>query len=309
MGFDSHSNFAYSTVATAPSPATSGTSLVVGSGEGSRFPTPPFNITIWPASATPTPANAEIARVTDISTDTLTIARAQEGSSARSVGVGDQVAATITKKTLTDLEGVDVVPHGANDDEFEQNTSGVPSGWTAFGANSLVACNTNTVPGCLYIKSETARSSAWDWQGIYKSTPSIPYTITSKMAYQPRLGSAALGGLLIMDGTTTGPMLSAGVACGDGGKVSSDAWTNWTTLDATNDSTFGWSSFVTIRWTYIKVIVHAANNIDVQISYDGILWENIVTSANFLSNSNHIGIGVAAYSVQTELIVDWIRFS
>lgn len=102
---DARKNFAYSTVATAPSPASSGTSLVVASGEGARFPATPFNATVWPTDAIPDPTNAEIVRVTDISTDTFTITRAQEGSSARSVAVGDQIAATITVKTLDDIEG------------------------------------------------------------------------------------------------------------------------------------------------------------------------------------------------------------
>lgn len=102
---DAHANFAISTVATAPSPASSGTSLVVASGEGARFPATPFNATIWPATARPDPANAEIVRVTNRSTDTLTITRAQELTSARTVVVGDLIAATITNKTLTDVEG------------------------------------------------------------------------------------------------------------------------------------------------------------------------------------------------------------
>ncbi len=104
MPFDSHANLAYSTVATAPSPAASGTSLDVATGQGSLFPTPPFNVTIWPTGTNPTAANAEIARVTGISGDTLTITRAQEGSGARTVLVGDQIANTITKKLLEDIE-------------------------------------------------------------------------------------------------------------------------------------------------------------------------------------------------------------
>jgi len=103
---DAHKNFAYSTVATAPSPATSGTSLVVASGGGAAFPATPFNATIWPTATQPSSANAEIVRVTARATDTLTITRAQEGSTARSVVVGDQIAATITTKTLTDIETV-----------------------------------------------------------------------------------------------------------------------------------------------------------------------------------------------------------
>jgi hypothetical protein len=89
-------NFAYSTVATAPSPASSGTSLVVAAGTGSRFPAVPFKAAIWPSGAVPTPANAEIVTVTAVATDTLTITRAQESSSARTVVIGDQLAATLT---------------------------------------------------------------------------------------------------------------------------------------------------------------------------------------------------------------------
>lgn len=104
MIFDQHKNFAYSTVATAPSPATSGTSLVVASGEGTRFPTPPFNATIWSTATQPLPTNAEIVRVTARSTDTLTIQRAQESTTARTIVAGDQIAASITAQTLADVE-------------------------------------------------------------------------------------------------------------------------------------------------------------------------------------------------------------
>jgi hypothetical protein len=103
---DAHKNFAVSNVATAPSPAISGTSLVVTAGHGTRFPAAPFNATIWPAAVQPDPSNAEVVRVTAISTDTLTITRAQEGSSAITVSVGDQIAATITDKVLKDAERV-----------------------------------------------------------------------------------------------------------------------------------------------------------------------------------------------------------
>ena len=101
---DVHKNLAVSAVATAPSPASSGTSLEVTAGHGTRFPTVPFNATIWPDGELADPANAEIVRVTAISTDTFTITRTQEGTSARTVVVGDLIAATITAKTLEDIE-------------------------------------------------------------------------------------------------------------------------------------------------------------------------------------------------------------
>ena len=101
---DAHKNFAVSLVATAPSPATTGTSLVVTAGQGALFPAVPFNAVIWPAGAAPLSTNAEIVRVTAIATDTFTITRIQESTSARTVVVGDQIAAAITALTLTDVE-------------------------------------------------------------------------------------------------------------------------------------------------------------------------------------------------------------
>ncbi len=102
--YDAHANFAYSLVATAPSPATSGTSLVVTAADGAKFPAAPFNAVVWPTAVQPSTSNAEIVRVTVKSTDTFTITRTQEGTSARSIVVGDQIAEAITAKTITDIE-------------------------------------------------------------------------------------------------------------------------------------------------------------------------------------------------------------
>ncbi len=123
-------NLAYALVATAPSPATSGTSLIVTAGTGTRFPAVPFQATLWPVSTMPTPANAEIVTVTLIATDTLTIVRAQESTSARTVIVGDQCAATVTKKMLDDLDG-DTAP--------TLNARVVPAHSRAIGRSLLIA--------------------------------------------------------------------------------------------------------------------------------------------------------------------------
>jgi hypothetical protein len=104
MGFDAHANLAFSKVVTPPSPATSGTSLVVTTGEGTLFPAAPFNAIVYPFGQQPTQANSEIVRVTVVSTDTFTIVRNQEGGSVRSILAGFVIAAGLTKKTLTDIE-------------------------------------------------------------------------------------------------------------------------------------------------------------------------------------------------------------
>lgn len=101
---DAHANFATSTVAVAPSPATTGTALTVQTGDGALFSATPFNATVWPVGAQPTKLNAEIVRVTNITGDVVTFTRAQEATTARTILVGDQIAETITVKSFTDIE-------------------------------------------------------------------------------------------------------------------------------------------------------------------------------------------------------------
>lgn len=97
-------NFPFSNVATAPSPADSGTSLVVSAGHGARFPSTPFKAVICPVGARPISTNAEVINVTNVSTDTFTIQRAQESSSARTVEVGDDIFAIESAATLDALD-------------------------------------------------------------------------------------------------------------------------------------------------------------------------------------------------------------
>jgi hypothetical protein len=111
VAFDVIADAAYSIVATAPSPATSGTTLVVTAGEGARFPSSgSFDVIIWPTASNPiwgagsaTGGNFEICRATR-SSDTLTLTRAQYGTTARSVQSGDQVAQAITAEVMQQIQ-------------------------------------------------------------------------------------------------------------------------------------------------------------------------------------------------------------
>lgn len=104
MSFDAHVNFGYSLVATPPSPALSGGSLVLRAGDGALLPAVSFNMIVWPVEQLPLASNAEIVRVAVVNGDTLTILRAQEGSTAKAILAGYQVAVGITEKTITDIE-------------------------------------------------------------------------------------------------------------------------------------------------------------------------------------------------------------
>ncbi len=96
-------DFATGTVLTAPSPATSGTSLVLQSGEGARMPAAPFYATAHPATELPTLDNAEKILVTAKSTDTLTITRAQGSTTAKSIAAGWRISNAIFEKDIVQI--------------------------------------------------------------------------------------------------------------------------------------------------------------------------------------------------------------
>lgn len=144
MAFDLHKNFAYSTVATAPSPATSGTTLIVQAGAGASFPTPPFNAVVWPAGAQPLSTNSEIVRVTGISTDTLTIVRGatsggglngEPNNQNRSIIIGDQIDAGLTVRSMTDIEN-DL--YSAYKFSYYRNTA-----FSGSSGTNLITCDTS----------------------------------------------------------------------------------------------------------------------------------------------------------------------
>lgn len=142
--FDSHSNFGYSTVTVAPVPALAGLSLTVAVGQGALF-TAPCNCTVWPTGVAPLAANAEIVRVTAILGDVLTIIRAQEGTAARSIVVGDQIANTTSVKVFTDIENAIPI-------QFVSNISAVGGSASA----QVVFSNSNGVSFGLNAQTITA---------------------------------------------------------------------------------------------------------------------------------------------------------
>lgn len=104
MLFDDKKNYAHSTVVVAPSPAISGGTLTVVTGEGALFPIPPFNAEVSPPGVLSTVANAEVIRVTSIVGDVLHFTRQAEGSSARTILVGDEISNPITVFTFTQIQ-------------------------------------------------------------------------------------------------------------------------------------------------------------------------------------------------------------
>ena len=152
-------NFSYALVVTVPSPAISGTTVVITAGKGALFAVGQ-PVVIYPIGEFPRSTNAEIAMVTAISTDTLTITRAQESSTARTVIVGDQIAQVLTAAMANAfmLGSSNVVTVGA------LNSGSITSGFGSIniGADTLTAGSSYLAD--LVIKSsqinETATNSS-----------------------------------------------------------------------------------------------------------------------------------------------------
>jgi len=218
---DAHKNFAYSTVLTPPSPGASGVTLVVQAGDGAKFPTPPFNVTIWPIGVNPITTNAEVARCTAIATDTLTIARAQEGSTARTVIAGDQIAATITAKVITDIENIaiyngdwaagsysdgDIVVYNGIAYLCTSPTSAAPAAWpggvtpapTPFSIGYGTSLPVAPTDGQLYILVDSVSGPTYQWMFRYNAGSSSAY----KWEFVGGLPAYLAGGSITTTSTT-----------------------------------------------------------------------------------------------------------
>ena len=134
---DAFANFARSKVAT----AVSSSSIILTSGDGAKMPAVPFNLVVWPAGAVPTAANAEIVRVTVVSTDTLTITRQQEGTALCTLVAGCNVANAITNKTMTDIStGVFSISDPlVTSNQYHRIRTFFPTGFSAVGTSSFAA--------------------------------------------------------------------------------------------------------------------------------------------------------------------------
>ena len=109
MPLDAAANFCYGQVTTAPSPATTGTSMVVTLLGGAVLPAAPWNATVYIAGSSGLANNAEVIRVIAFSQvgAVVTISnflREQENSAARTIIVGDQFGHGVTAFRFSQIE-------------------------------------------------------------------------------------------------------------------------------------------------------------------------------------------------------------
>jgi len=171
-------NFAKVTVSTGYD--ASATSIVLASGDGAKLPAPAtdgaFNLVWWNSTSYPDPAddpNKEIVRCTARSSDTLTVTRAQEGTSAtvkNLAGRTYKMILALTANTMSDinlgkLAGLTLDPTGRNlktwwnFEDFVGLTNPTAGTWLTHvagtGAGTTPVASTNLRPGILQLSTGT----------------------------------------------------------------------------------------------------------------------------------------------------------
>ena len=279
---DALKNFAYSLVATAPSPATSGTSLVVTAGQGSYFPATPFDATIWPSGSQPTNTNAEIVRVTNVSTDTFTITRAQYGTTAQSITAGYQIAQTVDANLLNQLAPLTGATFTGNVTAPAHIASGL-TGATA--ATRYVGGTTNGAPtsGTFAVGDFIVDQTATIWVCTTAGTPGTWWsTISNHAVLRSATATAGKNEVTIFSGSTASQTISAVGSPVDGA--------TWTFINqGTVNVTAGFSSnsmYPLGSGSSVTSYVIAPNSSYTFINYNGGNW--YMTSTNDLDNGTGI---------------------
>jgi len=230
------------------------------------------------------------------------------GSSGGSGSDLVKVSSGIGTVVIPGLAGVpDKVPTSPNaaDDEFD-----ALSGWTTLG--TLDTSNVTDYPSNWHAKRTNAGVAI---DGIYKTSPSMPFTVTAKISASNLTPGANYNmiGILLTE-TSPGKCTTFGLVS-NGGTIYASIyrWTNRTTLATNIDTSTSVSYLYVNQFPYIRIVVTASNNISTYLSRDGIIWQAVSGQQNVdsgLTVANvGLAIGDAAAAGTVESVFDWIRFT
>jgi hypothetical protein len=188
-------------------------------------------------------------------------------------------------------------PH-ADDDEFTAY-----SGWTTLGA--LDTLNVTDYPGHLHMIKNTSGTQV---DGIYKTSPSTPFTVTCKVSDRLKQAQFHWAGLFIGEAGGAGKLMTFGLY-----ETAAAGQTNWDVSPWTNRTTRGTpaQAALPIIWPkYVRMIVTSSTNVTSQVSSEGMVWVTVDASRNPGFTVAIIGAWISGYAaIKMEATFDWIRFA
>lgn len=207
---------------------------------------------------------------------------------------------------------------GGNDDEFDTTDSSDPmTGWTTLGSPTAHDMN-STAKSHYYVKRTGGASAAWS--GIIKAVPSMPFTVTAKMAAMLEIPTSnSLAGLVLGE-ASPGKLLTyslinyLGRWC-----LFPQLWTNPTTYNTSMGTSYplssAWGDAGVVKVggppIWLRLVVNSSSSVDFFWSMDGLLFNQHQLAQNPAFTIGTVGLGVerGGNSKDIAALFDWIRFS
>lgn len=308
------------------SPLTAGaTTLLLTAGSGSLFPAPAggnwFPITVMSV----TTGAMEIMRCTARSGDTLTVTRAQEGTTAKAFSAGDRVELRLTvgalNSKLADF-AISVANYGAVGDGVTDDTAAIQAALNAAPNGGAVV-----IPASFrcYVASSITVPTGVALLGLSRSWPKDHYTLLARgsalilnsAATITMSGATALDGLAILrQGLTVGLLSSQIISTFQGQAVtladgSWDVRIEWCTIAGFYTAIANSSGQTSHRFTFSNVFIDCRNGVSVTGSADIARIENVhcwpIMAQGGSDNWNNIKCGLTAFNIFG--VHDWIKLT
>lgn len=173
---------------------------------------------------------------------------------------------------------------GAEDDEFDGNSAGVPPGWTEVDHGAHLVVDEDSVGLQLTQATHVGESVS----GVYRAIPAGDFTIWTKVSLSSiSLGTAAQGGLALWEDATNsaGDVVTLALASNATTRVESRTAYNAaaTLLDAEQ-----WQDSILPSHMYLR-IRRASTTYDFEVSYAGVGFHRHYTTAALGFVPTHFG--------------------
>lgn len=191
-------------------------------------------------------------------------------------------------------------------DEFNEGSAGIPTGWTTLGTPTSI--DTDTVVSNVHIVSENSASVAL--VGMYKAIPAFPFTVTAKMTDNNMHTINNTCGLFVGE-AVPGNMYSVALdAVGGTPSVLADIEGAHWTSPSVFAAAIGTAVTNQAPAIYLRIVATSTSAIQLQWSRNGIAYYNVGTSVNPGLTIGSVGLFANSQAASTfDSFFDWIRFN